>query len=312
MTGPHPTAFISYSWDNDPHIAWVRELASRLRSDGVDVTLDQWHAVPGDQLPKFMETAIRENDYVLIVCTPNYCTKSDNREGGVGYEGDIITAELFADRNDRKFIPLLRGSNWAESAPSWIKGKFYIPLNGTPYTENAYDDLLATIHNTRPTAPPIGKRPTAANVVSGKPKISIVPDPSEPIKITGILADEVTTPRMDGTRGSALYAVPFKLSRTPPSDWATAFIATWKHPPSYSLRHRPSIARVSGDRIVLDGTTVEEVRDVHRETLILCVKKANELVADFEAKKLRAKQSKEQQEAVHRNKVTDIGSQIEF
>ncbi len=79
MTGRHPTAFISYSWDNDPHLAWVRDLASRLRSDGVDVTLDQWHAVPGDQLPKFMETAIRDNDYVLIVCTPNCRPRYPNR-----------------------------------------------------------------------------------------------------------------------------------------------------------------------------------------------------------------------------------------
>jgi hypothetical protein len=65
-----PKAFISYSWDGDDHKTWVKSMAARLRGDGVDVTLDQWEVVPGDQLPKFMEKAIRENSYVLIVCTP--------------------------------------------------------------------------------------------------------------------------------------------------------------------------------------------------------------------------------------------------
>ncbi len=67
-----PTAFVSYSWDDESNKAWVRLLARRLRGDGVDVTLDQWHTAPGDQLPAFMEHAIRTNEYVLIVCSPGY------------------------------------------------------------------------------------------------------------------------------------------------------------------------------------------------------------------------------------------------
>lgn len=102
-----PKAFISYSWDDDAHKQWVAKLATQLRSDGVETILDQWHAVPGDQLPEFMEREIRENDYVLIVCTPNYRLKSDQRKGGVGYEGDIMTAEVHTQRNHRKFMPIV-------------------------------------------------------------------------------------------------------------------------------------------------------------------------------------------------------------
>ena len=69
-------------------------MATDLRRDGIETILDQWHAVPGDQLPAFMEREIRENDYVLIICTPNYMLKSDERRGGVGYDGDIMTAAL--------------------------------------------------------------------------------------------------------------------------------------------------------------------------------------------------------------------------
>ena len=102
-----PKAFISYSWDDDNHKLWVADLATRLREDGVETILDQWHAVPGDQLPQFMETEIRDNDYVLIICTPRYCIKSDERDGGVGYEGDIMTAEVHTLKNHRMYLSLI-------------------------------------------------------------------------------------------------------------------------------------------------------------------------------------------------------------
>lgn len=118
------TAFMSYSWDDEGHKVWVRDLATRVRGCGIDLKLDQWHLVPGDQLPQFMESAVRESDFVLIVCTPRYKLRSDQRTGGVGYEGDIMTAEVMTTRNQRKFIPILRRGKWAEAAPSWLAGKY--------------------------------------------------------------------------------------------------------------------------------------------------------------------------------------------
>jgi hypothetical protein len=67
-----------------------------------------------------MEREIRENDFVLVVCTPKYKTKSEARIGGVGYEGDIMTAEVLANQNHRKFIPVLARGAWIEAAPSWL------------------------------------------------------------------------------------------------------------------------------------------------------------------------------------------------
>src|SRR5271166_4240074 len=104
------------------HKAWVRELATRLRADGINVHLDHWDTVPGDQLPQFMERKIRDNDYVIIVCTPKYKSKSEGRTGGVGYEGDIMTAEVFTRQNHEKFIPVLARGTRTEAAPSWLTG----------------------------------------------------------------------------------------------------------------------------------------------------------------------------------------------
>lgn len=154
-----PKAFVSYSWDDEPHKAWVRELATKLRTDGVDVTLDQWHTVPGDQLPEFMENSVRKNDYVLIICTPNYKKESDKRTGDVGYQGDIMTGEVRTRRNHRKFIPILRAGEWQNATPSWLGGKCYIDLRGTNYPEPHYQKLVRTLHGQNLEAPPIGVAP---------------------------------------------------------------------------------------------------------------------------------------------------------
>jgi predicted phosphodiesterase len=151
------SAFVSYSWDDDAHKEWVRALAERLRADGVDITLDRWAAVPGDQLSAFMEQAIRENRFVVIICTVRYKRRSDAREGGVGYEGDIMTAEAMTRQNDRKFIPVWRNGTWPEVAPSWLAGKYYINLTGNPYSERQYEDLVRTLLGVRETAPPLGE-----------------------------------------------------------------------------------------------------------------------------------------------------------
>lgn len=161
MPKENPSLFISYSWDTEEHKRWVFDLSTDLRNDGVEVVLDQWHAVPGDQLPEFMERAINSNDFVLVVCTPDYKWKSENREGGVGFEGDIITSQMMYGESDRSIIPILRKGNWQESAPSWLAGKIYIDLRGDPYDNENYRILLTTLHGVRPKPPKVGKLPSS-------------------------------------------------------------------------------------------------------------------------------------------------------
>jgi tetratricopeptide (TPR) repeat protein len=151
-----PKAFISYSWDDQAHKSWVHDLAVRLCSDGVDVTLDQWHAAPGDQLPAFMDKAIRENDFVLIVCTPCYKLKADGGLGGVGFEGDVMLGHIFTAFNHRKFIPVLRKGEWEMAAPSALLGKFWIDLREGPDYEPRYQQLLRTLLGQREQAPRVG------------------------------------------------------------------------------------------------------------------------------------------------------------
>jgi hypothetical protein len=161
----HPTAFISYSWDTYQHREWVAAWATRLRREGIDVKLDQWHVVPGGQLPEFMEREIRDNSFVLIVCTPRYKWKSDNRQGGVGYEGDIMTGEVMTLRNQHKFIPILANGAWAEASPTWLCGKLHIDFSQPVRFEEEYRKLFLTLTGKLPGPPLLGPVPNIPDVI---------------------------------------------------------------------------------------------------------------------------------------------------
>ena len=313
------SAFVSYSWDDDNHKHWVHELAVRLRQDGVDVTLDSWSAAPGDQLPHFMERSIRENNFVVIVCTPRYKERSESRIGGVGYEGDIMTSEVMQTQNHRKFIPVLRRGTWSEAAPSWLSGKYYLDLSSDPYSEEDYADLVRTLLGVRDAkAPPIGPPMSTIeprNLQSGQPprKNTQPSDPgSQSLKIARIIVEDVTHPRGDGTAGSALYAVPFALSGQAPAEWQELFVQNWNWPPEFSTMHRPGIAEAYIDRIVLNGTTIEEVKRYHRKTLKLVVEKTNTQYREWLSRQQWQRAQEGERREQHERQVRDLARDIDF
>jgi len=309
------TAFVSYSWDSEAHKEWVRTLARRLRADGVAVTLDRWAAVPGDQLPAFMEQAIRESEFVLIVCTPQYKARSDAREGGVGCEGDIMTGEVVTRSNRRKFIPVWRTGSWASAAPSWLAGKYYINLTGDPYSERAYEDLAQTLLGIRETAPRLGAPTATVEPVAARVQVASSNTGTsefEDIRITRVIVEDVTEPRSDGTPGSALYAVPFALSRCPPPEWAQLFVSIWDHPPRWSTMHRPGIARISGATVVLDGTTIDEVEMVHRDTLQLVLDESNRRFRERREQQEQQRAHEQAEREEHQRRVDETSKRVKF
>jgi hypothetical protein len=73
---------------------------------------------------------------------------------------------------------------------------------------------------------------------SSMSRFSQTPEPdSGPIRLIEIVANEVGTPRNNGTPGSALYRVPIRLSRSPSAEWSRCFVETWDNPPSFSTMH---------------------------------------------------------------------------
>ena len=132
------------------------------------------------------------------------------------------------------------------------------------------------------------------------------------IRITRVLADEATAPRNDGTPGSALYALPLQLSRTPSAEWADLFVETWNSPPRFTTMHRPGIARVRGDRIILDGTTIDEVERYHRETLMLVIQRVNAMVAERERARAAQEERRRQELENHKETLREAAARLRF
>lgn len=133
-----------------------------------------------------------------------------------------------------------------------------------------------------------------------------------PIKILKIVKDEITLPKMNGAVGSALYSIPFELNRNPDQHWINLFVSTWNRPPQRTNRHRPGIASVIGNRLILDGTTIEEVASTHRQTLLLCILEANEKYEYFisQRKQESTEMSKDQDQL--RKSISDAADKIKF
>ena len=76
--------------------------------------------------------------------------------------------------------------------------------------------------------------------------------------------------------------------------------------------HRPGIARVEGDRIILDGTTIEEVEKYHRETLLAVLDRVNQLAAEREERQRRAAEVALQRKQQHEAIVSDVAKRMKF
>lgn len=164
----NPRCFISYSWDNDSHKDWVRKLAECLQSNGIDALLDQWDVHLGMDIPVYMETSIREADYVLLICTPAFARKANAGHGGVGYEKAIVTGEIFLrTANPRKFIPLLVSGSPDDSLPSYLKSRVFLDFRKPSKETLRIEELLRHIYDKpRFVRPPQGKRPTFTTAVA--------------------------------------------------------------------------------------------------------------------------------------------------
>lgn len=140
--------------------------------------------------------------------------------------------------------------------------------------------------------------------------------PFEPIRIIELIKGEVTRPRNDGSSGSALYAVPFRFSRQPPSDWSELFIHNWDHPSQFSSMHRSGIARITGDKLILDGTTMEEVEKTHQHTLKIIVDDTNRRYAEATAQQQADDVAKRERDRVaaeeHKRDVEERAKRIKF
>lgn len=154
-----PKVFVSYSWDTTEHSAWVLKLATRLRADGVDVTLDQWDVTLGDDVAYFMEKAANVDYRVLAIVSTTYVTKTNEPAGGAGYEKRLITHAIMKDLTSDRLVPALRENPDGE-LPAFMGTPWFSDMRNDDEFEVRYFELLGALHRVpgKP-KPPLGPNP---------------------------------------------------------------------------------------------------------------------------------------------------------
>ena len=168
----NPKVFISYSHDSEEYKAWVKSFADRLISDGINAILDQYDLALGDMIPHFMEKGISESDIVLILVTKQFSRKADERKGGVGFETDLTTGEIFLGEDRRKFIPILIGIQFAE-APRFLKGKYGIRIANPFSYDSEYEAIYRRLKDQQHKKPDLGSLRESKDSVGYDPPFDI-------------------------------------------------------------------------------------------------------------------------------------------
>ncbi len=181
-----PKAFISYSHDSEAHKAWVLQLASDLRANGIDVVLDQWDLAPGQDVSLFMQRGIANADRVLLVCSEKYVEKADEGSGGVGYERLIVTSEVVQSIDTIKFVPIIRNNSKTRSVtPVFLGPRLYLDFRTDLQYKARLEELIREIHG----APALAKPPLGISPFSGTP-INVRTAPNSAARDSGFLDNE--------------------------------------------------------------------------------------------------------------------------
>lgn len=159
-----PRVLISYSHDSPAHAAQILQLSNRLRTDGVDCYIDQYVPNPSEGWPLWMDNQVEAADFVLIVFTERYTTRSlTPRQSGVRFESVLLLQSLYEMGmiND-KFIPVLLEPSDAEHIMKWFRPYNHYAI----HTDTGYDLLLRRLLDDPAVVPPPLGTPTRRGPVN--------------------------------------------------------------------------------------------------------------------------------------------------
>ncbi|MFN8220391.1 MAG: SEFIR domain-containing protein [Fimbriimonadales bacterium] len=162
-----PRVFISYAnHKSGNHCYRVLALAEALERYGIEVIFDQYE--PNQPLPwaKWMESAVKNADFVLCVCDERYCERfleeQNESEGlGVQYEGTLISNTLSGKRADRmRFLVLQFDQIEITQIPLCLRGNNRYAVKTFTFDDGEFERLYRVITNQ-----PESERPTRGDIV---------------------------------------------------------------------------------------------------------------------------------------------------
>jgi len=152
----NPKVFISYTHDSKEHIDLILKIANKLRSEGIDIVLDQYEQSPAQGWPKWMDQNINSAEFVLMICTENYYKRvmDEEKEGiglGVKWEGRLIYQHIYnSDSKSNKFIPVLIKKEDSKFIPIPVQGATHYNLTEDEDYNKLYWHLRGVNLNEKP------------------------------------------------------------------------------------------------------------------------------------------------------------------
>lgn len=141
----NPRVFISYAGNDPVNRLWVKDLAGKLRRNGVDARLDMFHLKPGQELPQWMTNELMMADKVLLICDSYYVEKADSRRGGVGWETMIIQGDMLLHSDTCKYICIVRNQEIDKGLPIYARSRYSLHWPEAEVPETDFQALLYNI-----------------------------------------------------------------------------------------------------------------------------------------------------------------------
>jgi TIR domain len=151
-----PRVFVSYSQDSPLHCRRIRELAERLRADGIEAWIDQYSQDPDEGWPAWMRGQLAKADRVLLVFTETYARRFLGTEAqGIGlgatFEGGLATQALYeSGGRNTKFRAVVFTEGDAQFIPSELRRFTHYRVD----TPDHYQNLLRWLHESPKIVPP--------------------------------------------------------------------------------------------------------------------------------------------------------------
>ena len=161
----NPKVFISYAWGTQEYQNKVLAFATQLVRDGIDVVLDKWDLTEGNDTFAFMEQCVTNPSItnVLMLLDPEYAKKADEHSGGVGTETQIISAQVYQEVSQDKFIPIVmeRDEKGRVCKPTYLQGRLHFDLSLEEEYDNTYQRLVKKLYGIEVyVKPELGQKPS--------------------------------------------------------------------------------------------------------------------------------------------------------
>jgi len=137
-----PRVFISYSGNDPKNQSWVKILAEKLRSNGVNARIDIYHLKHGQDLPQWMTEEILAAEKILLICDEVYVSKADSRNGGVGWETMIIQGDMLSNLSTDKYICISRVPLIDRGLPIFVKSRYSFHWPEESLSDACFQELM--------------------------------------------------------------------------------------------------------------------------------------------------------------------------